>query len=440
MKKRRTLSVIVICLMLAALLVGCGANKAEKTEKKPIVYTSIYPVYDLVHQVAKDTVDLRTFMPTNTDPHLWEPTAKDMKELAKADILFINGANMEKWSDQVAKNLPNLKIINLSDKVTLITYKGAASIGDFQYMAKMHGEANKKYKFEFGHTHEDIMRVTFARNDRNLPEEEFVKKCKQIMSQNGETVGQEKTISVKEGKVYNLEMGHVSGRIHFKFDSPGDWYVVSDRVSERLLPYQIEESNGGKVELEEVVNGSTAKQDKITYDPHSWLSIKNAKSYLNYIYDVLAENYGDNAKFYRKNKFKAVDKLTDIEAHYFEKFKKLKNREFVVTHYAWEYLAREYNLIQYPLEGLVSTESPSLKTIKKAVDFSQKRKINTIFYEDNMPPKEAETISQEIKGGKFVPLNSMEYVKPEEEAEGSYTKFMEENLEKIYESLKEGER
>lgn len=434
MKKKISL-VLILCMLMVTGLSGC-ANTSKSDSEKPIVYASFFPIYDMVHQVAGDTVDLRTFMPTNTDPHLWEPTAKDMKELAKADILFVNGANMEGWVDKVAENLPNLKIVTLSDKVRLITYKGAAAMGDFQYMTKMKAEKKTTYKFEMGHTHEDIMRVTFIRNKEGLDKKELIDKAKKIMEKKGTLTPQKSTISVKEGEVYSLEMGHGSGRVFFKYDKPGDWYVVSDRISERLLPYKLMDSNDNELPVQDIVTGSTTGEDKITYDPHSWLSLGNAKSYLNYIYDVLKDTYG-NEEYYKKNKFKAVEELTDIQAQYFEKFKALDKKNFMVTHYAWEYLAREYELNQYPLEGLVSSESPSLKTIRKAIDFCKFNDVNTIFYETNMPPREAETISQELDGGKFVDLNSMEYVQPDlgDEA-GTYTKVMEQNLSRLYDALR----
>ena len=343
---------------------------------------------------------------------------------------------MEGWVDKVAANLPDLKIVNLSDKVRLITYKGAAAMGDFQYMTKMKADTKKTYKFEMGHTHEDIMRVAFIRNEDGLDEKQLIDKGKKVMEKKGILTPQESTIKVKEGEVYSLEMGHGSGRVFFEYDKPGDWYVISDRISERLLPYKLMDKKENEIPVQDIVTGSTTGEDKITYDPHSWLSLENAKSYLNYIYDVLKDNYG-NESYYKKNKFKAVEELTDIQAHYYEKFKSLDKKNFMVTHYAWEYLAREYGLTQYPLEGLVSSESPSLKTIRRAIDFCKLNDVNTIFYETNMPPREAETISEELNGGKFVGLNSMEYVQPDigEEA-GTYTRVMEENLSRLYEAMR----
>lgn len=435
--KKNLLLFVSLWLFLMLSLTSC--NSSAQPSAKPIVYASFFPIYDLVNQVAGDTVQLKSFMPTNADPHLWEPTAKDMKELSKADILFVNGANMEQWVDKVHENLPDLKIVNLSEKVELISYKGAADLGDFQYMAKIEAQKGEKYRFEFGHTHEDIMRVCFIRNDGNLDLKELVKKAKNCMKERGKLIPQMETINVDEGKVYSLEMGHQSGRIYFEFEEDGTWFLVSDRISEKILPYELMyEKLNENIPIENLITHSTSTKDKITYDPHSWLSVKNAKAYISKISSTLIDTYPEHEKQYKKSSFKSLDKLTTLHAQYVQKFKKLENsnKEFVVTHYAWEYLSQEFNLTQFPLQGLVSTESPSLKTIKKAISFCKERGINTIFYESNMPPKSAQTLSDEI-GGTYVDLTSMEYITNFDQLEvGSYTTIMEQNLEKLYNSMK----
>ena len=138
--------------------------------------------------IGDDTIDVESFMPLDKQPHLWEPSPKDMKKLAKCDLLVVNGANMEPWLDKVKENLPNLDILKLSDSVDLITYKGAAAIGDFQYLARIEIESGKN-KIDFGHTHEDMMRVAFIKDDGTRGEN-LVKKCKDITSQKGELIHQ----------------------------------------------------------------------------------------------------------------------------------------------------------------------------------------------------------------------------------------------------------
>ncbi|WP_106461209.1 metal ABC transporter substrate-binding protein [Anaerococcus sp. Marseille-P3915] len=434
---------IVFSLLVLILVSGCSKD-VKKTGDSPLVYTSFYPVNDLTKMIGGDTINVKSFMPLDKDPHIWEPSPKDMKKLASCDLLVVNGANMEPWLDTVRENLPNLDILKLSDSVDLITYKGAAAIGDFQYLSRIEIEAGKN-KIDFGHTHEDMMRVAFIK-DEGLNQKDLVKKAKEIMSQKGELVAQKSTNKVEEGKVYGVEMGHESGEVFFDFPESGKWIFISDRISEDLLPYNLMDSKGNILKdegkEESLMEGSSSGFDKITYDPHSWLSIVNAKRYLNAIQEKLVEKYPENERLYRKNKLKYVDQLTDIDAEYKEKFSKLDKarKNFLTLHYAYAYIARDFDLTQYPLQGLTSIESPSLKTIKKAIDFSDYHHISTVFYEYGQNPKQAKALAEEI-GGKVSPLASMEYLsKEQKEKDQNYIDLMRMNLENLYNSMVEEEK
>ncbi|NVF12163.1 zinc ABC transporter substrate-binding protein [Anaerococcus sp. AGMB00486] len=435
MKKRNIFAILFIFLLIAS---GCGKNSNKKTDK-PLIYTSFYPVNNMTEMIVGDTAEVKSFMPLDKQPHLWEPSPRDMKKLAKCDLLVVNGANMEAWVDKVRENLPNLDILTLSDSAELITYKGAASIGDFQYMARIDLDKGKN-KIDFGHTHEDMMRVAFIK-DEGITGEDLIKKCKEVMSQKGELIHQKETIDLEEGKVYGLEMGHEYGEIFFNVPKSGKWIFISDRITEDLLPYNIVGSDGkflkDEGKEESLMEGSSSGFDKITYDPHSWLSVVNAKKYLNAINEKLIEKYPENERIYRKNKLKYVDQLTNIEAEYKEKFSNIDkdNRNFLVLHYAYAYIARDFDLFQYPLQGLTSLESPSLKTIKKAIQFSEDKNINTVFYEYGQNPKQAKSLAEEI-GAETSPLASMEYVtKEQEENNLNYIDLMKMNLENLYKSM-----
>lgn len=425
---------LTLVLTLILLLSAC-VHKSEVKSDKPLVYASFYPVYDMVKSVAGDTIEVKSFMPPEKYAHLWEPTPKDIRRLSEADLLVVNGANMERWLDSIKENLPNLKILTLSDGVDLITYKGASAIGDFQFMTEM--ELGKgKYKIEFGHTHEDLMRVAFIDNSTNLSKEELIKMGKRIMEDKGELISQNSNISVESGKVYGIEMGHESGVITYQVPKEGKWVFISDRISEPILSYELLDYNGNMVENSIMLDSSTSQYDKITYDPHSWLSIKNAKKYSNSIQDKLIELYPKNEKLYKKNKLKYVDKLTDLEVEFKEKFKDVRLREFVVTHNAYAYLAKDFDLRMFSLQGLISMEDPSLKTIKKAIEFCRHYNINTIFYEYGGEKKGAATLANEMQG-KTMPLASMEFVSREQkENNENYVDLMRMNLENIYESLR----
>ena len=65
---------------------------------KPIqVVASFSILADLVKQVGQDHVAIDTIVGRNGDAHVYEPTPQDMKQLAAADMVFINGLGFEGW-------------------------------------------------------------------------------------------------------------------------------------------------------------------------------------------------------------------------------------------------------------------------------------------------------------------------------------------------------
>ena len=263
-----------------------------------------------------------------------------------------------------------------------------------------------------------------------------IKKGKAIMGQKSDLVKQNTTIEVESEKVYGVEMGHETGLINYNISKEGRWIFYSDRLSEDILPYELLDPKDKILDRVHLLENSTSGLDKITYDPHSWLSLVNAKKYLKAIELELVERYPKNKRRYEKNRFNSVQEITELEYEYKEKLEDLKLREFVVTHYAYAYLARDFDLRQFPLTSLASMETPSLKTIKSALDFCGIYDIDTIFYEENQDKKAAENLARELEG-KALPLVSMEYINLDRnDWESRYVDFMRKNLENIYKSLR----
>lgn len=428
---------LILGLILLCTLFVTGCEPKEESRNRPLVYASFYPVYSLVDAIGEDHIDLRSFMPINATIHDWEPSLKAMKELEKADLLIVNGANMERWVPKVAAALPNLKIVSLSDKADLISYTGAAAIGDFQIMSEYEME-EKIYPMIFGHTHEEYMRLAFFKDDGSLTEQELIHKGRELMEDTGQIVHQKETVDVKNGQVYRLEMGHNSGEVDFKMPSKGKWIFYSDRVSEEILSYELTKDGENPLDGKVRLKGSSQGVDQVTYDPHSWLSVKNAKIYLNTITQALTELDPEHERDYSKNRFQMVDKLTILEQEYQKKFDALEdvNKNFIVIHYAFEYLAREFGLRQYPLQGLASMDDPSIRSVIRSIDYAKELGIDTVFYEYGHPTAVAESISEEIENGKIMPLASMEYPivgRPKEET--GYYELLKMNLENLYRSL-----
>jgi len=79
---------------LVALLAGCAPRAAERTGRKRIVAT--YPILAAVVQdLVGEAFEVRSAMPNGVDVHEWEPSAKDIEGLTRADLVVENGVGLE---------------------------------------------------------------------------------------------------------------------------------------------------------------------------------------------------------------------------------------------------------------------------------------------------------------------------------------------------------
>lgn len=123
MKKRIIGMLIALVLVLAACSSG-SANKIDgkdaKVEGEKIkVVASFFPIADLSEKIGGDHVEVKNLV-KNGSAHGYEPSVGDMKDIAEADLLIINGAGFEGWVEKVKANNPDLQILDLSEGIDLI--------------------------------------------------------------------------------------------------------------------------------------------------------------------------------------------------------------------------------------------------------------------------------------------------------------------------------
>jgi zinc transport system substrate-binding protein len=114
MKKACTLLLALLLLSLS----GCGAAAEDIS-----VMATFYPVYVLAENVLDgvEGVSLSSMTPPSTGClHDYQLLTSDMRALAKAQALLINGAGMEAFLDDVTGQFPNLTVIDCSLDVDLI--------------------------------------------------------------------------------------------------------------------------------------------------------------------------------------------------------------------------------------------------------------------------------------------------------------------------------
>jgi zinc/manganese transport system substrate-binding protein len=82
----------------ASLVPGRGQNK---TKDRPRAVATFSILGDFVRNVGGERVELATLVGPNGDVHVYEPTPGDVKTIAAANIVFVNGLGLEGWIDRL---------------------------------------------------------------------------------------------------------------------------------------------------------------------------------------------------------------------------------------------------------------------------------------------------------------------------------------------------
>ncbi|GIK54493.1 MAG: zinc ABC transporter solute-binding protein [Chloroflexi bacterium] len=168
MKRRWTL--LVGLLLLGLLAVGCGGDAPKATavpttnpttgvgvlslpaltavarpgEPLNVVATTSI-IGDVVVQVGGEAIALTTLMEPGQDPHSYQPGARQLTAVANADVIFINGWDLE---ESLVQNLESV-----GEKAIIVPI--SANIQPLVFGAAGHDEADaNEDEHEEGHEHE----------------------------------------------------------------------------------------------------------------------------------------------------------------------------------------------------------------------------------------------------------------------------------------------
>ena len=127
MNINRLSALVCACTLSLSLLTGCGTQPADTAagDGRLRVLTSFYPMYDFACKIGGDCINVTNMVPSGTEPHDWEPSTNDLKNLEKADVFIYNGADMEPWADDLlVSRSDTLHVVEASENVELRTTDG----------------------------------------------------------------------------------------------------------------------------------------------------------------------------------------------------------------------------------------------------------------------------------------------------------------------------
>jgi len=165
-------------------------------------------------------------------------------------------------------------------------------------------------------------------------------------------------------------------------------------------------SKGIKLIASPHIHNETNEHSIATPDPHIWNSTANARIIVKNIYNGLCELNPENKEYFKQNMDRLLKEIDRIDKKLNVLISRTKNHTFLIFHPALSYFAKDYGLEQICIEE--EGKEPSPIYLKDLIQTCKKKKIKTIFIQEEFDKRNAELISRET-GTRLVIINPLSY-------------------------------
>ena len=180
---------------------------------------------------------------------------------------------------------------------------------------------------------------------------------------------------------------------------------------------------------------STETSPGLTADPHVWLDPVAYGQVVDRVESALAEVDPADASTFSTNADAFIARLTSLDRDYRSGLASCDRTIIVTSHAAFGYLAQRYGLQQEPIAGLSPEAEPDPQRLADLKALVEQTGVTTIFTEDLVSPKVAETLASET-GISTAVLNPLESITPDQLAAGEdYVSVMQQNLDTLRRAL-----
>lgn len=171
------------------------------------------------------------------------------------------------------------------------------------------------------------------------------------------------------------------------------------------------------------------------YDPHIWVDPINASKISEAILDAFMEADPENTEIYEINYLRFKEELEELDRAFTEGLKNAANRRILVSHSAFGYLARRYDLEEISVAGVSPHGEPSPRRMAELTKKAQEYDLEYIFFEVLANPRTAEVLAQEANLKVMMLYNLEGLTKEQRDTGKNYVSLMYKNLENLKEAL-----
>lgn len=137
-------NILIISLLVVFVLSGCNRqNVSSKATGRPVVVTTLFPLYDFARIIAGDRMEVQLLLPPGVEPHHFEPTPDDLLRIHRGALFVYVGPFLEPWAERVISGVDRQKVrvVTAADGVQLLpapTHTGDAHAHQHQSSRVVH--------------------------------------------------------------------------------------------------------------------------------------------------------------------------------------------------------------------------------------------------------------------------------------------------------------
>jgi len=322
-----------VALALATALTACGSSSddasadaaGDAAEGRLRIVTTVAPITSIVANVAGDLADIEGVVPEGTNSHTFEPPPRAAKTMEDADVVFVNGLQLEEPTFELAEqNAPDdAVIVKIGDEVLPESeYLYDFSFPEEDGKPNPHLWTNPPHAIEYAEVVRDTLVERDPDNASTYEEnaEAFIAKATALsdaLKADQETIpeGQRQLLTYHDAyayfaKDYGWEVVGAVQPSNFEDPQPKEIARLVDQIREREVPVIFGSEVFPSVVLEQIADETGARYEESLRDDdlpgepgdpeHSWLGL------MRYDYVTMIEGLGGTAE-----RLKALD-VSDV--------------------------------------------------------------------------------------------------------------------------------
>ena len=405
----------------------------EPTMEPLVVVTSIYPMQFFAERVGGERAEVFNLVPPGVEAHAFEPSPSDLRRIASADVIAMNGLAMEPWLDRA--------LAALGDDVTAIIVETASEEGALPFSEEGHddhgdedehghGEDEEGHDEDEEHGHDEDEEGHDEDEEGHDEDEEHGHDEDEEGHDEDEEHGHDED---EEGHDEDEEHGHDEGEEGHDEDEEHGHDEDEHGHDEDEEGHDDHEDEHGHDEDEE---GHDDHEDEHghddhghgEFDPHLWNDPLLAITQAEIVAGALIQADPNGADFYRANLDALAADLRALHAEFESGLASCRHHEFITSHAAYGYLAARYGLEQAAIAGLSPDAEPTAGRLADLTDLIRETGISAVLVEPVLSGASESALAQEA-GVQQLPIHALGSVTPDELAEhGDYIGLMRDTL------------